>query len=58
MNDSIGLSESNVIADEQLALVAGGDPIEDGHTAGGVFGNVYWGARNFLSETVYPYWLD
>lgn len=58
MNDSTGLSESNLITDEQLALVAGGGPIEDGHTAGDVFGKMYWAARNFLSQTVYPYWLD
>ena len=47
-----------VLGAEQLESVTGGSPYEDGKTFGGALGIMYWGARNYLSETVYPYWLD
>ena len=57
-NSSNPFSDNEVLAGEQLAQVAGGDPFSAGMTFGGTVGWVYWGARNYLSETVYPYWLD
>ena len=58
MNNSIPFEGNEVIIDEQLALVAGGDAYSAGHTMGEAAAYIYWGARNYLSETVYPYWLD
>ena len=29
-----------------------------GYTLGHLVGTAYWGARDYLSEVVYPYWLD
>lgn len=58
MNGSSTFSNNDALADGQLALVAGGDARTAGETVGRLLGQAYWGARDYLSETVYPYWLD
>jgi len=57
-NSSNPFSDNEVLVGEQLAQVAGGDAHSAGETLGKLFGRAYWGARDYLSETVYPYWLD
>jgi hypothetical protein len=52
------ISNNQVLSEQQIAGVSGGGPLEDGKTFGGVIGWFYWGARDYLSETVFPYWLD
>ena len=47
-----------ILDDETIEAVAGGNAYEDGYTFGQTVALVYWGARDYLSETVYPYWLD
>lgn len=47
-----------VLDEYQVAAVSGGNARDDGETFGKFIGEVYWGARNYLSDTVYPYWLD
>jgi hypothetical protein len=42
----------------EIESVAGGSAYEDGRTFGKTLGLMYWGARDYLSGTVYPYWLD
>lgn len=49
---------NNVLEERQLAAVSGGDARDDGETFGKALGEMYWGARNYLSGTVYPFWLD
>lgn len=51
------LSNRYLLDEQHLEAVSGGSAYEDGKTAGGAFGIMYWGARNYLSEVVYPYWL-
>ena len=53
----IELSINHVLDDQQLEAIAGAGAYEDGKTFGGALGDMYWGARNYLSETVYPFWL-
>lgn len=45
---------------DQASSVAGGDAesYAGGYTLGTLLGTAYWGARNYMSETVYPYYLD
>lgn len=45
------------LSTEQVDFVSGG-ALAAGRTFGGALGDMYWAARNYLSETVYPYWLD
>lgn len=53
------ISDDRMLSVEQLTEVAGGQSaLEDGYTFGNALGQMYWGARNYLSDTVYPYWLD
>lgn len=47
-----------VLDECQLVAVSGGDARDDGETFGKAIGEMYWAARNYLSGTVYPYWLD
>lgn len=53
-------NNSNVteLSPEQVSLVSGGDAQSGGYTFGTFVGNAYWGAREYLADTVYPYWLD
>lgn len=41
-----------------IEAVSGGDALSAGYTLGHLVGTAYWGARDYLSEVVYPYWLD
>lgn len=43
---------------EQLETVTGGSTLENILVTGESYAIMYWAARNYLSETVYPYWLD
>lgn len=47
-----------ILDDEAIRIVSGATALDDGVTFGRTVGLVYWGARNYLSETVYPYWFD
>lgn len=55
--NNVELSTGHLLDEQQLEAVSGGSAYEDGKTAGGAFGVMYWGARDYLSETVYPYWF-
>jgi len=57
-NSSNPFSDNEVLVGEQLTQVAGGDAHSVGKTLGMLTGAMYWWARDYLSETVYPYWLD
>jgi hypothetical protein len=50
-------SGMHVLDERQLETVSGGSAYEDGITFGVILGGMYWGARSYMSETVYPYWL-
>lgn len=56
--NNIDISTMHVLDVAHLEAVTGGSALEDGKQFGGFFGMLYWGARDYLSETVYPYWLD
>ena len=46
------------LTSEQVSVVAGGDALSGGYTLGVLLGSGYWAARDYMSETVYPYYLD
>lgn len=50
-------SNTHVLDEQQLDAVSGGSPYGDGLRFGETLAAMYWGARNYLSGTVYPYWL-
>ena len=51
-------SNTHVLDEQQLDAVSGGrSPYEDGLLLGGTAAYMYWAARNYLADTVYPYWL-
>ena len=56
--NGLSLSNDHLLDELQVEAVSGGSAYEDGKTAGGAMGYLYWGARDYLSGTVYPYWLD
>lgn len=56
--NNVELSTGHLLDEQQLEAVSGGSAYEDGLRFGEAFGIMYWGARNYLSGTVYPYWLD
>ena len=54
----LSLSNDHLLDERQVEAVSGGSAYEDGKTAGGAIGVLYWGARDYLSGTVYQYLLD
>jgi hypothetical protein len=55
--NQVELSTNYLLDDQQLQAVSGGSAYEDGKMFGGALGDMYWGARNYLSGSVYPYWF-
>ena len=53
----LSLSNDHLLDERQVEAVSGGSAYEDGKTFGQALGIAYWGARDYLSGTVYPYWL-
>ena len=56
--NGLSLSNDHLLDELQVEAVSGGSAYEDGKTFGQALGIVYWDARDYLSGTVYPYWLD
>lgn len=43
-----------ILSDVEIETISGG---LDGRDTGRGLAIMYWGARNYLADTVYPFWL-